>query len=88
MIEKTYTITNGAGIHSHSATTLVSSLTPFTSNVMMEYNGRHIDLKSIMGVMSLGIPTGASVKVTADGADEEQAMAKIEEVMKDEELSE
>jgi phosphocarrier protein HPr len=41
-----------------------------------------------MGVMSLGIPKGAQIKVTANGSDENEAMAAIEETMKKEGLAE
>ena len=36
-----------------------------------------------MGVMSLGIPKGAEIKITADGSDEEEAIKGIEEVIKE-----
>lgn len=87
MVEKIYTITSGAGIHARPATVLVSSVTPFTSEVMIEYKERQVNLKSIMGVMSLGIPKGANVKVTADGEDEAEVITKIDEVMQKEGLA-
>lgn len=43
-----------------------------------------VNLKSIMGVMSLWISAGADIKVIADGADEEALMAKVDEVIKTE----
>jgi phosphocarrier protein len=47
-----------------------------------------VNLKSIMGVMSLGIPKGASVKVIATGDDESQAIERINEVIIKEGLTE
>jgi phosphocarrier protein len=44
-------------------------------------------MKSIMGVMSLGIPKGANVKVMAKGEDEKEAMARIDEVITKEGLA-
>ncbi len=40
-----------------------------------------MNLKSIMGVMSLGVPQGAQVVITADGNDEEAALEGIQEVL-------
>ncbi|MCZ1527293.1 phosphocarrier protein HPr, partial [Enterococcus faecium] len=42
----------------------------------------------IMGVMSLGVGQGSDVTITAEGADEADAMAAIVETMKKEGLSE
>lgn len=39
-------------------------------------------MKSIMGVMSLGIPTQAEIVISATGEDEEQAIAAIEEALR------
>jgi phosphocarrier protein HPr len=39
-------------------------------------------MKSIMGVMSLGIPTQSEVVITCEGEDEEQAIQTIEEVLR------
>ncbi|WP_372869132.1 HPr family phosphocarrier protein, partial [Planomicrobium okeanokoites] len=46
-----------------------------------------VNLKSILGVMSLGISSGSVVTISADGEDEAEAMAKIEEAMKAEGIS-
>jgi phosphocarrier protein len=81
MKEKNFTIIDEAGIHARPSTTLVSAATKFNSEVFLEYNGKQVNLKSIMGIMSLGIPKGASVKVIANGDDESDVIASINEVM-------
>ncbi|MGE8079809.1 phosphocarrier protein HPr [Peribacillus loiseleuriae] len=86
MIEKIYTITSHAGIHARPATVLVGKVAPFTSEVFIEYKGKQVNLKSIMGVMSLGIPEGAQVKVIAKGDDEEQVLKSVNQVMQTEGL--
>nr|WP_295971694.1 phosphocarrier protein HPr [uncultured Bacillus sp.] len=86
MAEKIYTITNDAGLHARPSTALVTSVTPFNSEIVIEYNARSVNIKSIMGVMSLGIPKGAIVKVTTTGDDELQVLEKIDEIMKKEGL--
>jgi phosphocarrier protein len=87
MVEKNYTIIDDAGIHARPSTTLVSTATKFKSEVLLEYKEKQVNLKSIMGVMSLGIPKGANVKVIANGNDESEVIASIDEVMKREGLA-
>ncbi|MBG9813678.1 phosphocarrier protein HPr [Bacillus endophyticus] len=87
MIEKSYTIIDEAGIHARPSTALVSAITSFKSDVKIEYKEKQVNLKSIMGVMSLAIPKGASVKVIATGDDESQVIKSIDEVMKKEGLA-
>lgn len=82
MKEKTFTITDDTGVHARPATLLVNKAGQYQSEVELQYNGKTVNLKSIMGVMSLGVPKGAEIKVTADGNDEEQALEGIEEVIK------
>lgn len=88
MIEKTFIITSDSGVHARPATVLVQAVANIESDVNIIYNGKSVNLKSIMGVMSLGIPSGAEVTISAQGSDEAQALAKVEEVMKKEALGE
>ncbi|NSL52411.1 phosphocarrier protein HPr [Calidifontibacillus erzurumensis] len=88
MVAKNFTITSDSGLHARPSTALVSAVMPFKSDIMLEYKGKQVNLKSIMGVMSLGVPKGATVTITANGDDEEQAIAKVGEVMKSEGLAE
>lgn len=62
MTEKTFTIIEKTGIHARPATTLVQNASKFNSEVNLEYNGKKVNLKSIMGVMSLGIAHGDQLK--------------------------
>ena len=83
MKEQTFKITADTGVHARPATLLVNRAGQFESEVEMSYNDKTVNLKSIMGVMSLGIPKGAEIKITADGSDEEEAIKGIEEVIKE-----
>lgn len=74
-------------MHARPSTVLVSAVMPFKADVMLEYKEKQVNLKSIMGVMSLGVPKGAQVKVSANGDDESEVIAKIDEVMKKEGLA-
>lgn len=86
MVEKNFQITSESGLHARPATALVQTATKFTSDIKMEYNGKNINLKSIMAVMSLGVQQGAEIKVTAEGNDETEAMSAIDETIKKEGL--
>jgi phosphocarrier protein HPr len=81
MVEKIYTVTAETGIHARPATVLVQSASKYNADVNLEYSGKTVNLKSIMGVMSLGIPKGTHIKIIASGADEDLALEGIEETL-------
>ncbi|WP_077617635.1 phosphocarrier protein HPr [Bacillus sinesaloumensis] len=88
MAEKTYKITSDSGIHARPATLLVQAAGKYNSDVQLEYNGKSVNLKSIMGVMSLGIAKGAEVKIVAEGSDADEAIANLTDIMVKEGLGE
>ena len=88
MVEKTFKVTADSGIHARPATQLVQSAGKFDAEVNLEYNGKSVNLKSIMGVMSLGIPQGAEIKIVANGSDEADAIAALENTLNTEGLAE
>ncbi|AWI11318.1 MULTISPECIES: phosphocarrier protein HPr [Bacillaceae] len=88
MAEKTYKIIEETGIHARPATLIVREAGKFNSNIELEYNGKTVNLKSIMGIMSLGIGKNAVIKIKANGTDENEAMNAIDELMKKEGLAE
>ena len=81
MVEKTFTITEASGIHARPATLLVQTVSNFNSEINLEYNGKSVNLKSIMGVMSLGVTQGAEIKIIASGSDENEVIAAITETI-------
>ncbi|KRM95672.1 phosphocarrier protein HPr [Loigolactobacillus rennini] len=87
MEKRDFHITADTGIHARPATLLVQSASKFNSDINLEYKGKSVNLKSIMGVMSLGVGQGADVTISAEGADEADAMAAVAETMKKEGLS-
>lgn len=88
MVEKQFKVIASTGIHARPATTLVQLASKFNSNIDLEYNGKKVNLKSIMGVMSLGIGQGAVFKIIVDGNDEEVALSSIQETLTKEGLAE
>jgi phosphocarrier protein len=88
MAEKTFTVTAETGIHARPATVLVQTASKYDADVNLEYNGKTVNLKSIMGVMSLGIPQGSQIKIIASGGDADEAITGIEQTLKNEGLGE
>lgn len=88
MEKKEFNVIAETGIHARPATLLVQTASKFASDINLEYKGKSVNLKSIMGVMSLGVGQGADVVITTEGEDEAEAMAAIVETMKNEGLSE
>lgn len=76
-MEKEFVITNEQGIHARPATKLVQLANEFDSDLYLHYNGQTVDLKSIMGVLSLGVTRGSLVIIRAEGTDDNEALKKI-----------
>ena len=88
MEKKDFHVVAETGSHARPATLLVQAASKFNSDINLEYKGKSVNLKSIMGVMSLGVGQGSDVTISAEGADEKEAMEAIVETMKKEGLSE
>ena len=76
-MEKEFNIANEQGIHARPATELVRKANQFKSDIHIIYDGKTIDMKSIIGVLSLGISRGSLVSIRCSGEDEIQAMKEI-----------
>ena len=77
MVEKTVTIKNRAGIHARPAAVLVQTANRFASNIYLEKDGEQINGKSIMGILTLAATYNSSIKIIAEGGDEEDAVRTI-----------
>jgi len=88
MAEKTFAITSDAGLHARPATKLVHKASQFQSEITLSFNGKSVNLKSIMGAMSLGVPKGSTVVIQAEGNDADAAIEGLEGVLKEEKLGE
>lgn len=88
MLEKTFTVTAETGIHARPATLLVQAAGKFDSEINLAYKEKKVNLKSIMGVMSLGIGKGAEITISAEGSDENDALNTLAETLNREGLAE
>jgi multiphosphoryl transfer protein len=70
-------VRNPHGLHARPATVLVDLAKHFVSVVRIRYNDRVADAKSLIALLSLGVGNGATIRVSADGADAQQALATL-----------
>ena len=67
-----------SGLHNRQVTYFVQKANEFRSSVWLESENRKMNAKSLLGIMSLGIVTGASVALSAEGPDEADAVNALE----------
>ena len=60
---------------------LVQVASQYDSSIYVESDSKRVNAKSIMGMMTLGLLPGVKILVTADGSDEEMAIAGIEKYL-------
>jgi phosphocarrier protein len=70
-------ITSEYGLHARPATKLVNLAMKFDCDVHLTWQDKTVNLKSIMGLMSLGIYHGQEIDITTDGKDQVEAMKRI-----------
>jgi len=73
MVEKSVTISNPSGLHARPAALLVKEAGQFKSTIHLVKNGKEVDAKSLLGVMSLAVKQGDTLTIRTQGDDEENA---------------
>lgn len=81
MFEKEIVVRCESGLHNMQATYFVQKANEFVSVIWLEIGNRKMNAKSLLGIMSLGIVTGAAVKLSAEGSDAEQAVSALEALL-------
>ncbi len=74
MIETQVVILNEIGLHARTAKLLAQNAMLFKSQIMIEGNNKLVNGKSMLSIMSLGIKQGNTIKIIAEGNDEESAI--------------
>ena len=74
MFVKEVAVQNQVGLHARPATFFIQKANEFKSSIWVERDERRVNAKSLLGVLSLGIVGGTTIKVIADGPDEQQAV--------------
>ncbi|HEY8445366.1 MAG TPA: HPr family phosphocarrier protein [Bacilli bacterium] len=75
------TIENTSGINAQLAQKVVQVASEYSAEITMKYLNKEVDLKSILGIMSLAVLEGAKVEIEAKGEDAEEAIKAIKEVL-------
>lgn len=86
-MEKRFVITAVNGLHARPATIIVNEAVKFDCDLLLGVDNVFVDLKSIMGVMSLGVYSNKEITIVANGSDEEEALEAITNVLKNQRLA-
>lgn len=81
MKQFSYIIKDENGIHARPAGLMVKEAQKFSSDITLEAKGKTASLKKLFALMGLGVKQGDEIVVTADGADESEAVAVLEEFL-------
>jgi phosphocarrier protein len=86
MIKTTYIVKSQEGIHARPASILVSAAAKSQGKVDIQYGGKQVTLKSMLMVLSLGIPCGAEFSIIIEGGQEDIIKQSIESILIEEQL--
>ena len=71
MYVKEVTVENQVGLHARPATFFIQKANEYKSSIWVEKEERRVNAKSLLGVLSLGIVGGTTIRIIADGTDEQ-----------------
>lgn len=77
MVEKSVLVKLKSGLQARPAALFVQEANKFNSNIFIEKEGRKVNAKSIMGIMSLAVGSGKEINIIVDGKDEEAALSAL-----------
>ena len=81
MFSKETVVRCESGLHNRQATYFVQKANEFSCNIWLESGNRKMNAKSLLGIMSFGLVTGAEVKLSAEGVDAEEAVNALDELL-------
>ena len=81
MYIKATVVNNQVGLHARPATFFIQKANSYKSLIWIEKEDRKINAKSLLGVLSLGIAKGMTVTISADGADEADAVKGLSDLI-------
>ncbi len=77
MAKEKVTVTDEIGFHARTASLFAKKASVFNSNVQVSFNGKTVNGKSMLAIMTLGVKSNATVEVSADGDDETEALKAL-----------
>jgi len=81
MFKKEVIVRCDSGLHNKQVTYFVQKANEFRSSIWLESENRRMNAKSLLGIMSMGIVTGAAVTLIAEGPDAEDAVNALEQLL-------
>ncbi len=81
MKETTITVTNETGLHSRPADLFVRTAKLYDARIMVQKGDRSADAKNIIKVILLNVSQGTEIRITAEGAEEDAAIADLERLV-------
>ena len=78
MFSKEIVVRCESGLHNKQATYFVQKANEFESDIWLESGNRRMNAKSLLGIMSFGIVSGAVINLIASGSDAEAAIEALE----------
>ena len=81
MVSKQVIVVNPLGMHARAAAKFVHLATRFQSRIRVARDTHEMDGKSIMGILLLAAARGSSITISADGADEQDAVTALAELV-------
>ena len=81
MTSKNVTVVNQLGMHARAAAKFVHLAAKFQSHVRVARDTREMDGKSIMGLLLLAAARGTTIRISAEGGDEAEAVAALAELV-------
>ena len=85
-MRREYKIIDEAGLHARPASLLVQEATKFPNAIFIEFKERKLTLKSIMAVMSLGVPQNSTIAIEVIGDNAVDVFAALENILEEHRL--
>ena len=80
-MEKEIIVKSTTGLHASLAVKIDQTASKYAVNIELHYKDKVVDLKSILGLMSLAIPKGENVRIVASGQNAEEAINDISAIL-------
>ena len=77
MVSRSVTVKNSLGLHARPATFFIQKANSYKCSIWVEKEDCRVNAKSLLGILSLGISKDTTVTIIADGADEEDAVGGL-----------
>ena len=78
MMKKEMEIQLENGLEARPIALLVQVASQYESSIYIESEGKRVNAKSIMGMMTMVLSAGDRIVVSAEGKDEEEALSGVE----------